>query len=52
MLDLGYHAKYKIMSSIYGEYKGGEIIEFNAYDHYGFPEFARFKTCVNFCIGR
>jgi hypothetical protein len=47
MLDLGYTAKYKVLKSIYGNYSG-EFIEFNAYDHYGFPEFAKFKVALLF----
>lgn len=46
VLDMGYVAKYRVLKSIYGKYNGGEIIEFNAYDHYGFPEFAKYKTVL------
>ncbi len=47
-LDLGFKAKYKILDTVFGEYNQGEVIEFNAFDHYGFPEFARFKTVLLF----
>ena len=46
-MDLGFKAKYRVLNKLYGEY-AGETIDFIAYDHYGFPDFARFKTVMLF----
>jgi len=42
LMDTKIKAKYKILERIYGEYPGG-VIEFMAYDHYGTPEFTKYK---------
>ena len=47
-LDSEFKAKYKILEPVFGKYGGGEIIEFTAFDHYGFPDFAKFKTALIF----
>ena len=48
VLDAAYKAKYKILETVYGEYLSGEVIEFEAYDHYGFPQFGIYKTVLLF----
>ncbi len=45
--DQAFKAKYKIIQNVYGDYQG-EFIEFEAYDHYGYPPFARFKNVLLF----
>ncbi|MBX7169930.1 MAG: hypothetical protein K1X72_03160 [Pyrinomonadaceae bacterium] len=42
-----YKAKYKIIQNVYGDYQG-ELIEFEAFDHYGYPAFAEFKNVLLF----
>jgi hypothetical protein len=37
-----FKAKYKILESVYGDLKM-DTIEFTAYDHYGTPEFSKYK---------
>jgi len=45
--DLGFTAKYKILQRVYGKYDKN-IIEFEAYDHYGKPDFARYEDVLMF----
>jgi len=41
-MDNAFKAKYKILQTVFGQY-AGDIIEFEAYDHYGVPAFAKFN---------
>lgn len=45
--DSAFKAEYKIIQSIYGKYDK-DIIEFKAYDHYGYPPFAEHKNVLLF----
>lgn len=45
--DHGVKAKYRILQHIYGKYNKA-VIEFEAYDHYGLPEFTKYKTVLLF----
>jgi len=45
--DNGVDAKYKILQPVYGNYNKS-VIEFKAYDHYGTPEFTKYKTVLLF----
>lgn len=45
--DNGIKAKYKILQRVYGNY-GKDIIEFEAYDHYGTPIFTKYKNVLLF----
>ncbi|MHA4844771.1 hypothetical protein ACX0G7_11435 [Flavitalea antarctica] len=45
--DNGVRAKYRILQPVYGNYKK-DVIEFEAYDHYGTPEFIKYKTVLLF----
>lgn len=45
--DNGVKAKYKILQAVYGNYNRN-VIDFNAYDHYGIPEFTKYKTVLLF----
>jgi hypothetical protein len=45
--DYGVKAKYAILSPVYGFYDK-EIIEFEAYDHYGIPAFTKYKDALLF----
>jgi hypothetical protein len=47
LMDLAFLARYEVVSVLRGEY-GGENMEFEAYDHYGFPNFADYETVVLF----
>ena len=50
--DEGFYAKYRVIKPIYGELKANEIIEFRAFDHYGFPPFGRFSNVLLFVSKR
>jgi hypothetical protein len=41
-MDNGFKAKYAILKKMYGEFPE-DSIEFVAYDHYGIPDFSKFK---------
>ena len=45
--DNGIKAKYKILQPVYGSYDK-DVIEFEAYDHYGTPKFAEYNTVLLF----
>ena len=45
--DQSFRAKYKVIQNVYGDYDK-EIIEFQAFDHYGNPPFAKYKTVLLF----
>lgn len=45
--DLGGLYRYKILKKVYGNYKG-DTIEFEAYDHYGTPEFSNYEHVLLF----
>jgi hypothetical protein len=45
--DNGVIAKYKILQPVYGDYHR-DVIEFEAYDHYGTPKFVEYKTVLLF----
>jgi hypothetical protein len=45
--DNGVKAKYKILQPVYGNYTK-DVIEFEAYDHYGTPKFTEYKTVLLF----
>lgn len=46
-LDSGFNAKYQIIEKVHGDYPD-KFIEFKAYDHYGYPNFANFKYSLLF----
>lgn len=46
-VDGAFKAKFRIKQMVYGHYDG-EIIEFEAYDHYGVPAFAGFAHSLLF----
>ena len=46
-MDAGFKAKFKILQIVYGEY-ASDTIEFTAYDHYGFPQFSKYKNSLMF----
>jgi hypothetical protein len=41
IMDQGFKARYKVLKNLYGDFSK-DTIEFEAYDHYGFPGFAKF----------
>jgi hypothetical protein len=45
--DNGVKARYKVLKRVYGEYPN-DIIEFEAYAHYGMPEFSKYKHVLLF----
>lgn len=45
VLDLAYGARYRVIEVVHGEY-GKEFIDFIAYDHYGYPKFAKNKFAL------
>jgi hypothetical protein len=45
--DEGVKARYKILKRVYGDYPN-DTVEFEAYDHYGTPEFSKYKTVLLF----
>ncbi len=45
--DQAFNAKYKVIQNLYGNYEN-DTIEFEVYDHYGFPPFAKYKTVLLF----
>ena len=44
-MDNGIKAKYAILQKVYGNFIG-DTIEFLAYDHYGVPEFSKYKDAL------
>lgn len=44
-LDYQYRARYRVIDRICGEFKG-DMIEFDAFDHWGYPAFARYETVL------
>lgn len=46
-MDSAYDAKYRILEPIYGDFQGN-VIEFRAFDHYGFPPFGKFQNVLLF----
>lgn len=40
IMDSAFKARYRILELVHGEYDG-ETVDFKAYDHYGFPHFAK-----------
>lgn len=46
-MDRAFRAKYKVLKNVYGDYQN-DIIEFDSYDHYGFPPFAKHKAVLLF----
>ena len=45
--DAGFDAKYRVVDKVYGEFNGN-IIEFRAFDHYGYPPFAKSTNALLF----
>jgi hypothetical protein len=45
--DKAFIGKYKVVERIYGNYEK-DTIEFEAYDHFGYPSFAEFKNVMLF----
>ncbi len=45
--DSAFKAKYRIIQNVYGDYQK-DTIEFEVYDHYGAPPFAKYKTALLF----
>ncbi len=45
--DQAFQAKYKVLQNIYGDYQK-DTIEFEAFDHYGSPPFAKYNTVLLF----
>lgn len=46
-LDNAFLAKYKILTKVYGDYKP-DSIEFLVYDHYGLPDFSKYRHVMLF----
>ncbi|MFD2717642.1 hypothetical protein ACFST9_02875 [Hymenobacter monticola] len=42
IMNQGFKAKYKVLKNLYGNFSK-DTIEFDAYDHYGFPGFANYS---------
>lgn len=47
LMDQAYKARYRVIENVFGAFDGNTI-EFEAYDHYGFPPFAKFKNVLLF----
>ncbi len=47
IMDQHYRARYQVLEKLCGDFSG-DVIEFDAYDHYGFPYFARYETVLLF----
>ncbi|UPT68139.1 MAG: hypothetical protein M0D57_05635 [Sphingobacteriales bacterium JAD_PAG50586_3] len=45
--DSKFKARYKIIKTVYGSFKG-DTIEFDVYDHYGIPPFCEYKNVLLF----
>jgi hypothetical protein len=45
LMDNAYKAKYKIIKTVYGQFEN-DTIEFEVYDHYGFPPFAAYTNVL------
>ena len=43
--DNGFKAKYLILEKVFGDFVA-DTIEFVAYDHYGIPDFSKFKNVL------
>lgn len=44
-LDQQFHARYRVLDRICGAFKG-DVIEFDAFDHWGYPRFAMYETVL------
>lgn len=44
-LDYQFRARYRVLDRLCGEF-AEDVIEFDAFDHWGFPAFARYKTVL------
>lgn len=49
VLDLAFEARYRVLEVIHGDY-AGETVDFAAFDHYGFPQFARSKYALLYLV--
>lgn len=47
LMDLAFLARYEVLSVVRGQYPD-RVIEFEAYDHYGYPPFATYQTSLLF----
>lgn len=47
LMDAAFEAEYKVLKGIYGYYPH-DTIRFEAYDHYGFPPFGKYKNVLLF----
>ncbi len=47
--DLQFTAKYRVLEKIYGDYDS-EFIEFNVFDHHGFPSFAKYEHALIYIV--
>ena len=45
ILDYHYRARYRVIEKLCGDFSE-DVIEFDAYDHHGFPYFARYETVL------
>jgi hypothetical protein len=43
--DSQYKARYQVLQVVHGQYRDS-MIEFTAFDHYGFPRFGRYETAL------
>lgn len=48
-MDSAYEARYEILELVHGEYQS-RIIDFEAYDHYGFPPFAKSDVALIYLV--
>jgi len=47
LMDASFKAKYRILKLVHGEFDS-DVISFEVYDHYGTPEFSRYKYVLLF----
>lgn len=47
LMDASFKAKYRVIQNVYGNYDK-DVIEFEAYDHYGIPPFSKYKNALLF----
>lgn len=47
VMNAAFHAEYRVLQPVYGQYDG-DMIRFDAFDHYGRPRFAQYEHALLF----
>jgi hypothetical protein len=51
VLDAAFRARYRVIDVVHGAYSG-QTVDFEAYDHYGYPKFAQSKYALLYLVER